>query len=261
MVKKATLIMIICMLLVSACVFVSCKEEPLAPPASQKKERAEVENTVGTPGENLVEDLTDIKEDGSTLEIAAGAGYSGGDAIIVTQTATYGEVVFDLTPYYGSGKSYYVEAWYKNNGSTREDDPTAYVSFSIVTGSGYDATGQTYDIDGQYDGDWMDNDEALDFFELETNSGGADISDGAWHKVSAVLDAENIEKVMLGEDSQNNGDGDPTMYLLSIVFFVGKYPNQDGYIYYLSDIVVKDLNTELEVEGKTYEAPEEDEGE
>lgn len=259
MVKKATLIMIICMLLVSACVFVSCKEEPLAPPAPQKKERAEVENTVGIPGENLVEDFGDIQEDGSTIEIAAGAGYSGGDAIIVTQTADYGEVVFDLTPYYGSGKSYYVEAWYKNNGSTREDDLTAYLAFSIVTGSGYDATGQTYDIPGQYDGDWMDNDEALDFFELETNTGGADLKDNAWHKVAAVLDAENIENLMLHEDSQNKGDGDPTMYLLSIVFYVGTHPNQDGYIYYLSDIVVKDLNTELEAEGKTYEAPEEEE--
>lgn len=261
MVKKATLIMIICMLIASACVFVSCNQEQAAPPAPQKKDREEVENTVGTPGENLVEELGDLKEDGSTLAIAAGAGYSGGDAIIVTQTADYGEVVFDLTPNYGSGKSYYIEAWFKNNGSTRTDDLKAYLSFNIVTGSGYDAVGETYDIPGQYDGDWMDNDEALDFFELETNNGGADISDGQWHKVAAVLDAENIEALMLHEDESNNGDGDPTMYLLSIIFFVGSYPNQDGYIYYLSDVVVKDLNTEIDIEGKTYESPDEGEDE
>ena len=259
MVKKATLIMIICMLIASVCLFVSCKEEPQAP-ASKKANRAEVENSVGTPGENLLESLEDLKDDGSTLAITPGASKDGSSsAILVTQTAGYGEVVFDLTPYYGTGKSYYVEAWYKNNGSTRTDDLKAYLSFSIVTGSGYDATGKTYDIPGQYDGDWMADDDALDFFEIETNQNGADISDGGWHKVAAILDAENIEKVMLAEDEANKGDGDPTMYLLSVVFFVGTYPNQDGYIYYLSDVTIKDLNTELDVEGKTYEAPETEE--
>ena len=260
MVKKATLIMIICMLIASVCLFVSCKEEPTAP-ASKKANRAEVENTVGTPGENLLEGLEDLKEDGATLAVTAGAGKSGSDALLVTQTAQYGEVVFDLTPYYGFGKSYYVEAWYKNVGGegTRTDDLTAYLSFSIVTGSGYDAAHQTYDLEGQYDGDWMDDDGALEFFELETNQNGASIESGEWTKVSAILDAENIEKVMLAEDEAYNGDGDPTMYLLSIVFFVGKYPNEDNYVYYLSDVTVKDLNTELEVEGKTYEAPEGDE--
>ncbi len=266
MAKRITFSLIV-LLIASVCLFVSCSEEPAKKP-DVKPTRDPVVNEAGEVGENLVYNGnfdegtdSDLKQDGSTLTHTAGVGIDSSSALLVEQSEIYGEVVFDLTEYYGYGKSYYIEAWFKNVGGegTRTDDLTAYLSFNIVTGAGYDATGKTYDIDGQYDGDWLSDDEALDIFGFETNCTGVSIADGQWHKVSAILDAENIQKVMEGEDAQNGGSGDPTMYLLSAVFFVGTYPNQDGYKYYLDNVIVKDLNTELEIEGKTYEGAD-DEG-
>ena len=53
------------------------------------------------------------------------------------------------------------------------------------------------------------------------------------------------------------------MAKLMAVFFVGTYPDQGGYSYYLDDVVIKDLNSELPIQGVTYapEVPEEPEPE
>ena len=272
MARKLTILSIICMLLVSALIFVSCNQEagggakPGPAPAAKEK----VENVAGEVSNNLVyngnfdsgED-SDLVDDGSTIEIVADEGIEGSSALLVTQTENYGEVMVDITKYYGRGKSYYVEGWFKNVGGadTRTDDLTAYIAFNIVTGGGYTTTGQTYDIPGQYDGSWLSDDEAEEIFGIETNCIGESIADGDWHKVSAILDAEQIEAVMLSEDDQCHWTGDTTMYLLAAVFYVGTYPNQDGYKYLLDNVVIKDLNKEIKRQGRTYEAPVEEETE
>ena len=227
-------------------------------------------NKMGTVSDNLIYNGnfelgsdTDLMEDGSVIEVVSGAGIYGSNAMAVTQTATYGEVVLDITDYYGRGKSYYVEASYKNIGGegTRTEDLTAYLGFYIVTGAGYDATGNNYDVPGEYDGYWLSNEEAEEIFEIETNidSYGEDISDGEWHIVSAVLDAETVEAVMKREDELNHGTGDPTMYQFGLYLCVGTYPYQDGYKYLLDNIVFKDLNSEIPRQGRTYQLNEEPE--
>ena len=272
MARKITLSMIV-VLIISAFVFVSCSQEAgggggVPGPAPTPKEK--VVNVAGEVSANLVyngdlesgED-SDLDGDGASISVVEGQGIDGSHALLVEQSETYGEVMINLTEYYGRGKSYYVEGWFKNVGGegTRTDDLTAYLSFNIVTGGGYTTVGQTYDIPGQYDGSWLSDDEAEEIFGIETNCIGEDISDGEWHKVSAILDAEQIEAVMLSEDDQCHWTGDTTMYLLAAVWYVGTYPNQDGYKYLLDNVVVKDLNKELKRQGATYEAPEEPEEE
>lgn len=267
MAKKITFTMLV-LLIVSAFVFVSCEQEagggkvPGPAPAPVEK----VENVAGEVSANLVfngdfenGDDSDIKDDGSTSQVVADLGIDGSHALLVEQSETYGEVMMNITEYYGRGKSFYVEGWFKNVGGegTRTDDLTAYLSFNIVTGGGYTTIGQTYDIPGQYDGSWLSDDEAEEIFGIETNCGGEDISDGEWHKVCAILDAEQIEAVMQSEDDQCHWTGDTTMYLLAAVWYVGTYPQQDGYKYLLDNVVIKDLNKELKRQGATYEAPEE----
>lgn len=268
MTKKITLIMLV-LLVVSAFVFVSCTQEAGGKP-TPPKQKDPVVNELGDVGPNLVfngdfesgDDYDVDGAEGASSEIVAGEGIDGSHALYVEQTATYGELTFDMTKYYARGKSYYVEAWFRDAG--KEDGKTtdymAKIDFSIVTGAGYQATGLTYDIPGQYDGDWLSDDDAAEIFEMTTNSPsiGVNLSDGKWHKVSGILDAENIEKTVVSEDEQNHATGESSMYLMSMVFYVGTYPNQGGYKYYIDNIVVKDLNTELDREGRTYDEPTED---
>ena len=266
MAKKITFVMLV-LLIVSAFVFVSCSQEAggggVPGPAPTPKEK--VVNTAGEVSGNIIYNGdfesgsdSDLTGDGSSIEVTE---IEEGHALIVNQQETYGEVMMDITKYYGTGKSFYVEGWFKNAGSTNTNDLTAKLSFNIVTGGGYTTIGQTYDIPGQYDGSWLSDDEAEEIFGIETNCIGEDISDGEWHKVSAILDAEQIEAVMLSEDDQCHWTGDKTMYLLAVVWYVGTYPDQGGYTYYLDNVVIKDLNRELPTQGRTYEAPEEPEEE
>lgn len=261
MAKKITFTMLV-LLIVSALVFVSCSQEtggkvPGPAPAPVTK----IENKVGEVSGNIVYNGdfesgtdSDLTGDGAGIEVVE---IEEGHALLVDQQETYGEVMMDITKYYGAGKSFYVEGWFKDAESTNTADLTAKLSFNIVTGGGYTTEGKTYDIPGQYDGDWLSDDEAEEIFGIETNCIGEDISDGQWHKVSAILDAEQIDAVMTSEDDQCHWTGDKTMYLLAVVWYVGTYPDQGGYKYYLDNVVVKDLNRELPTQGRTYEAPEE----
>lgn len=264
MAKKITFAMLV-LLIVSAFVFVSCKQEAGGVPGPAPTPKEKVVNTAGEVSGNIIYNGdfesgsdSDLTGDGSSIEVTE---IEDGHALIVNQQETYGEVMMDITKYYGTGKSFYVEGWFKNAGSTNTNDLTAKLSFNIVTGGGYTTIGQTYDIPGQYDGSWLSDDEAEEIFGIETNCIGEDISDGEWHKVSAILDAEQIEAVMLSEDDQCHWTGDKTMYLLAVVWYVGTYPDQGGYTYYLDNVVIKDLNRELPTQGRTYEAPEEPEEE
>ena len=259
MTKKITLVMLV-LLIVSAFVFVSCEQEELG--ARTGKSTAE-------PDDNLVYNGyfdkgfdSDLKGDGASADIEAGVGIGGSNGMLVEQTTNYGEVVAVITDYYGAGKSYYVQASFKNNGSTNDEDLTARLSFSVVTGGAYAKVGRDYDVPGQYEGGWLDDGDAETEFGKKTNCEGEDIEDGGWHTVSAVLTGEEIAAIMAAEDEQNGvaEEDRGTMYKLMVVFFVGTYSEsglgQEGYNYVLDNVYIQDLNPELPRQGATYEAPE-----
>ena len=217
-----------------------------------------VENILGEVSNNLIPEgdfesgISIVQPDGATFELVSESGLNGSNALAVTPEESYGQVLVDITEYYGRGKSYYVEAWFKDNGSNTSDDLNAHIFFSVVTGAGFEARGQLFDIPGQYDGEWLSDDEAMEIFGFDTNCLGANLSDGEWHKVSAVLDAVTIENVMNAEDSFNNGSGEPTMLQLALLFYVGTFPYQNEYKYLLDNVVIMDLNSEIPIEGRTY---------
>ena len=279
MAKKITFTMLV-LLIASAFVFVSCNQEAGGVPGPAPTPREAVVNELGTESANLVYNGdfnngtdSDVVEDGSEIEIQPGVGIGDSGALYVFQNSGegYGEVMVDITKYYGRGKSYYVEASFKNVGGegTPETDIMAKLSFSVVSGAGYNKYGRTYDVPGQYDYDWMDDALALETFEKTTGgAAGVDISDGEWHTISAILDAETIE-TMLVTQTQDHGTGaeEPTIHTMNIALFVGTWPTQDGYKYLLDNVKITDLNSELDVEGRTWVDPsaaeeeEEEEGE
>lgn len=267
MAKKISLLMIV-MLLVSALVFVSCSQNA---GGSIKPPREAVENDgEGTHSENLVPSCDfegsshKVKKDGSEIEVVEGAGIGGSNALYVFQNSGegYGEVLIDATEFYGRGKSYYVEASFKNIGGpdTPQSDVTAKIDFTVVSGAGYNKYKKTYDIPGQYDYDLLSDDKALEIFDIETyGASGVPIDDETpeWHTLSAILDAETIDTMITKqtEDYGATAGEEPTLYLMSFVFLVGTHPSQDGYKYYLDNIKIIDLNSELERTGRTWEDP------
>ena len=272
MVKKATLIMIICMLIASVCLFVSCKEEPPAAPEKKTSDLEPVENELGTVSDNLLDngtfdvdnDFAPVSDEDATVSHVVGLGVGGSNAISVVTTETYGSINVDFTEFYGRGKSYYVEASFKNNGTVGKADMDAHLDITVVSGAVQDAVDSHDDWDGYYDcpdiyeGGPLSDDDALEIFEMTTESGGATISDSEWVTVSCIIDAETIDK-LLTDTTDKYGSGDPTIYKLMAVFYVGHDGALNGYSYLVDNIVIKDLNSELTREGKTYEVPEEDE--
>ena len=274
MAKKTTLLLIVSVLLIAMFAFVACKKDPVVPPTPQEP----VENKAGDVSENLIyngdlelEDVTDLQGDGASIEILDGVGYDGCRGLKVIQTENYGEVLVDITDYYGRGKSYYIEAKFcnANDAEGRTDDLNAKIDFSVVSGVGYATTGQDYDIPGQYDGNWLDEGSALDIFDIEVLGQATPLEvEGGWETISGILDAEQIEALLVNQ-TQLCGGGDVSLYKLMVVFYVGTYnegTGQTGYRYYLDDVVVKDLNSELKRTGRTWQPdtpddPEEEEEE
>ena len=274
MAKKTTLLLIVSVLLIAMFAFVACKKDPVVPPTPQEP----VENKAGDVSENLIyngdlelEDVTDLQGDGASIEILDGVGYDGSRGLKVIQTENYGEVLVDITDYYGRGKSYYIEAKFcnANDAEGRTDDLNAKIDFSVVSGVGYATTGQDYDIPGQYDGSWRDEGAALDVFDIEVLGQSTPLEEeGGWETISGILDAEQIEALLVNQ-TQLCGGGDVSLYKLMVVFYLGTYSEgtgQSGYRYYLDDVVVKDLNSELKRTGRTWQPdipddPEEEEEE
>ena len=284
MAKKITFTLFV-LLIVSAFVFVSCNGEAGGVPGPAPIPREPVENELGEESANLVYNgdfnsgtESDVVDDGSEIEIQAGIGIEGSGGLYVFQNSFddegnpggWGETLVDITKYYARGKSYYVEASFKNIGGegTPDTNILGTISFSVVSGAGYNKYHKTYDVPGQYDYGWLDDALALSVFEKTTSgANGVDLSDGNWHTISGILDAETIEQ-MLVTQTENHGKGgeEPTLFYMAISIFVGKYPYQDGYKYVLDNVKIIDLNAELPREGKTWVDPdaaeeEEEEGE
>ena len=237
-------------------------------PAGEK----DIENKAGTASNNLVYNSnfesgsdTDLMADGSVIEVVSGAGIDGSNAMAVTQTENYGEVLFDITDYYGRGKSYYVEASFRNAyaDGARTDDLNAKIGFCITSGAGYDLYHKTYDLPGQYDesgqyiNNWLDDNETYRIFEIHTGGAeGTNFSDGRWHTISGIIDAEQIEQLLVEQTQLCEGE-DVSLYNFIVVFYVGTYSyeegaGQSGYVYYLDNVVIKDLNSEISRTGATY---------
>jgi hypothetical protein len=274
------------LLVVSAFVFVSCSPEagggggvnPGPGPAPKPKE--EVKNVLGDMKTIIDYDFDEeaphkqLTGDGSTLTYAEGKGMDNSDAILVEQNYNYGQVAIDMTKFYARGKSYYIEAYFRFADDVEgalESNACAKVDFSLITGAGYNyyPDHQTWDIPGQYDGSMMYSDPE-DIFELEdelTLQEGEDITNpkDQWHKVCGLLDAKAIETVIASMDDQCHATGESTLYEFNLILLVGTYSDdetagQKGYKYYLDNVKVIDLNDEIDVEGQTYEIPEEEEG-
>ena len=285
MAKKITFIMLV-LLIVSAFVFVSCDQEAAGgagggggKPGPAPQPKSDVENVLGTQKVIIDYDFDEeaphkqLTGDGSDLADKAGKGMDDSDALLVEQKYNYGQVAINMTKFYARGKSYYVEAYFRfadDEEGAREDNACAKIDFSLITGAGYNyyPDHQTWDIPGQYDGAMLDNENAEEIFEIETNLSetGEDISDGEWHKVCGILDAVAIETVITSMDEQCHATGESTLYEFNLILYVGTYSDdetagQKGYKYYLDNVKVIDLNDEIDVEGQTYEDPEEEEEE
>lgn len=267
MVKKLSLTFMLCVLLCSTLVFVSCEPEPIPAPAPTPNPKTPVEDVLGTVGENIVYNgdfetgsETDVTADGSSMVLTPSVGVNGSSAMAVLQNETYGEVYVDFTSDYGRGKSYLISASFKNNGSTNTSDLTARISFTVVSGAVMDAVGKYgweayYDCDDIYGGELLSDDEAEEVFGMVTNVAGETIVDDKYVTVSGILPATVIEDLLVST-TDKYGSGDPTMAMLLATIYVGTYPNQNGYSYYLDNVVIKDLNSELKRQGRTYKAPD-----
>ena len=143
MVRKLSLTLMICVLLVSALTFVSCKQEAPQPAPTPNKQDP-VEDVLGTVSDNLVyngdfEEGTDFDliGDGSATVYTAGAGVDSSAAVAVSQSENYGQCYVDFTSEYGRGKSYLISASFKNNGSTNTKDLTARIGHSTFCMGNY----------------------------------------------------------------------------------------------------------------------------
>lgn len=267
---KKVLMIFLSVMLIASLTLISCSQDQKKPgPAPEPLEP--VENEDGTHSDNLAEgcdfehgDDYIIKGDGSEIAVVEGAGIDGSHALYVFQNSGggWGETIIDATKMYGRGKSYYVEAYFKNLGGegTPTSDITAKIDFTVVSGAGWDKYQKTYDIPGQYDYGWLSDDQASAIFDIQTGgSAGVDISDGGWYKLSAILDAETID-TMIKTQTEEIGPAttEQSLYYMAFVFYLGSYPSQDGYKYYLDNISIIDLNTEIETTGRTWVDPSED---
>ncbi len=266
MLRNLSLTLMICVLLVSALSFVSCKQE--APqPAPTPNTQDPVEDVLGTVSDNLVYNGDfesgsdyDLQPDGSTASLTEGAGVDGSTALAIAQTENYGQCFVDFTDYYGRGKSYLISASFKNNGSTNTSDLTARISFTVVSGAVMDAVETFgwegyYDCNDIYDGSLLSDDEAEEIFGIETNIIGETITEDGYVTVSGILPATVVEQLLV-DTTEKYGSGTPTINYLLATFYVGTYPDQAGYNYYMDDIVIKDLNSELKKQGRTYVVPD-----
>ncbi len=243
--KLVTLMLMACVLLVST----GCKKKD----KKSSKGKAAVEKNLD-PNRNLCyngdfnkDDSPDIYGDGSDVEIVEGAGIDGTGALSVEQMETWGGCVINATEWYGKGKSYYVEAWFKDNGSRNRADMTGHISFSVASGTVFETTdGAYYDCDDIYNTVFMFDDEAEEVYGLATNNAGVEFDDTEFRKVCGVIPAEEIE----------NKIDESGLYVFNISIYAGEYPNQGGMNYYLDNVIVRDLNPELPVQGQTYEVSE-----
>lgn len=280
MAKKITLLMIV-MLVVSALVFVSCSQNAGPSGSEDEDDREPVENCVGTISDNLY-----VTSETSLLYEAGDAGSLLGpdaDGVLSVDTGNvdYGQVHLNLTKYYARGKSYYIQASFKNVPTLKEEanydkyssrvDMTANIDVTVVSGAVMDARKthpqweDYYSCPEIYDGGLLEegDKEALEAFDDFLNDtdyapvikNGLDITvpdnmdDSGFVTVGAILDAETIEMLLKNTTQKYpNGDEYPTMALLMINLYVGDGNDNSYYKYQIKDIIIYDLNDDIDPE-------------
>ena len=288
MAKKIALLMIV-VLIVSACLFVSCGQTPGG--GGNKPNPSGVDIEVRDPLEENTYDGTvivltdpdlesdyydplynmnfdsstdssDARADGSNTSIVEGAGVGNTNALRVeTPTYNYGCIYVDLTPYYAEGKSFYVEASLKDNGSTNTTDLKAYFSYTVCSGAVKDAFDEEYDCDDIYGAPFMDEDEATlllgdDAAKYPTRGTLVPIALKAdeYITVSGIIPAVEIDEMIVNQTKlyAQTEEDEPSLEYLYVCFQVGDYPNQKDRDFYIDNIVIVDLNGEIEPTGKTH---------
>ena len=221
--------------------------------------------------------------DGATLDYAEGEGILGSNCIRVSQNESYGQLMIKAQAAYSKGKTYYFEAWfrddteYKINGgfSTASISITVYdqdiVNIAKANGAEY------YDYDsGQ---SWYDKDqpdpysisatdeisreaEEMDFTEalrpILAESADEEpselllsevISYDSWTRLNGMVYSTDIDHIVGAKTPE-----DLVGFFLN--FYCGSYPNQQGYEFYVDNIRFLDLNPEIESGlGKHYDPP------
>ena len=234
--KKLLFLTIIALLLVS------CSTEP----------SIEVENKAGTVSENILlnsdfenGNKTDVHANGCSTGIISGAGIGGSKALMVIPEDNWGEVEINISNHYGRGKSYYVEASLKNYESTGENLVIG-ISYQVVSGAVASKYGDDYntcsDIKG---GQLLSTADGKAIFNHDTNPSA--VLGSAYVTVSAIIPATEIDRI-LAETTEKYGSGDPTLSRLYVNIFVGGETERNNYSYYVDNVVIKDLNSELPVQ-------------
>ena len=211
--------------------------------------------------------------DGATIESADGAGIDGSNCILVTQTDTYGEVILDMKKAYSKDKTYYFEGWFKDAGtpeSVNGGSSAASLSLTVWDKDIVDickAAGKEYydydDDDPDQPGPWAASvgtditgyEIALKPYQIVNEDGeledlqpaGVEISADEWTKLSGVVRSKDIDSIVSAKNKE-----DLVGFLL--VYYCGTYPAQTGYVYYLDNIRILDLDPQIPLGNGVYVA-------
>ena len=280
MAKKITLSLLI-MLVITAFVFVSCNQDTAGSggggkPSGKAKIELDIRDAIT---ENVFDDHvetldlynmnfeqglgsdydTDLQFDAAKGTIVADLGVGGSKAMDVVTSDNYGTTIVDITDYYGLGKSYYVEASIKNNGSTNTKGLVAYVSYTVCSGTVKDYVDAEYDCDDIYGAPFMEEEEALNLFGADYPTRGTQVGielKDDYITLSGIIPATEIDEMIINQTKEyaESYDDEPTLDYLYVCFYVGEYPDQNGRHFLIDNIVIKDLNADMETTGKTHKA-------
>ena len=180
------------------------------------------------------------------------------------------EVNFDLTQFYAPGKSYAVSFKLK---ADPDAETTPYgsdtykstgmpfrVYYSVYSGAvkdwavengeeHYDYSEDDPNIVPPFDGGYCsvdDESQLVTGYQLNNpdSSYDNDLPGDDWVLFSFVIPASEISRIV-------NGTG---LYAFNVAFYMGD-EGEGGYSYLIDDIVIKDLNTEIEYTGRTWNDP------
>lgn len=223
--------------------------------------------------------------DGATVGWEADKGIDGTGCLKVTQTEEYGEVLLDLKKAYSKGKTYYFEGMFKDAETPESvNGGTTYASMSITVedqdimdiSEANGAESWAYKTDwpnpspsGIYAKDQPDpwscsiGDSITGYEEkvipylvkdedgntLNPKPTNVEISYDGWTKVNGIVRSEDIDVLV----SKNTPED---LVTFSLVYLCGVYPDQIGYIYYLDNLRILDLDPQIPLgEGVHVTAP------
>ena len=205
--------------------------------------------------------------DGSTYETVSGEGINSSKCLKVTQTETYGQLFIDLTKAYSNVKSYYLECWIKDAGTPASvNNGESKASFSLwvwdqdIVDIAKTHGGEYYDWDTSWDPnqpapwdaqintDYSGFEKALAPYEPADSCSSVAISKNKWTKLSGIIHAEDIANIVYAKNPDD-------LVGFDINIYCGEYPNQNGYIWYVDNLRIVDLNSEIPTETDIYEDP------